>query len=159
MSTHLKNIAIIGASGTLGGPTLAALIKQNKHNITLVTRQDSSAAFTESDSVKVRKGDYTSDQFLLSAFKGQDALILIVAVPALDEQQRLVDVAAKAGVKYVIPTEFGSDTGSAKMLEAVPLLNKKKEIQEKIEALGMKFIAVITNPWISFVSLRFCSRL
>ena|ERR1700761_6329432 len=156
MSTHLKNIAIIGASGTLGAPTLAALIKQNKHNITIITRQESSATFPESSSVKVHTGDYASDEFLLSALKGQDVLILILAVPALgDEQKRLVDVAAKAGVKYVLPTEFGSDTGNAKLLEAVPVLNGKKDVQERIKALGMKFVAVITNPWISYVSSKF----
>jgi len=151
MSSHLKNIAIIGASGTLGAPTLAALIKQNKHNITIITRQDSSATFPESDSVKVHKGDYASDQFLLSALKGQDVLVLILGIPALgDEQKRLIDVAAKAGVKYVLPTEFGSDTGHAKLLEAVPLMNGKKDVQERIKALGMKFVAVITNPWINY---------
>ena len=110
MSSPLKNIAIVGASGTLGTPVLSALLASNIHNITVVARRESTATFPSS--VTVKKGDYNSASFLYSAFSGQNVLILILPIRALDGQTRLIAAASKAGVKYVLPTEYGSDTGT-----------------------------------------------
>lgn len=151
MSSQVQNLALVGASGNLGKPVLDALLGVNSNiNITVITRQESTVTFPSA--VTVKKGDYTSSAFLSSALQGIDILVLILGISALgDEQDRLIEAAAKAGVKYVLPTEFGSDTADERMLRAVPLLQHKKAVQARIADLGMKCISVITNPWFDFV--------
>ncbi len=73
------------------------------------------------------KADYDSVESLTEALKGQDALISNVGGQALGDQNKLIDAAAKAGVKRFIPSEFGSDTTSARTRELVPIFNPKYE--------------------------------
>lgn len=105
MSTILKNIAMIGASGSVGKPTLEELLKIDTHNITVISRSCSQAVFPPG--VEVRKGDYDDDAFMQSALSGQEVLIIMLAFPALPQQDRIFEQAAKAGVKYVLPSEYG----------------------------------------------------
>lgn len=105
MSDILKNIAIIGASGSVGKPTLDELLKIGKHNITVITRKSSQAVFPAG--VRIEKGDYDDDAFMQSALADQDVLIIMLAFPALPQQDLILQQAAKAGVKYVLPSEYG----------------------------------------------------
>lgn len=105
MSKILKNIAIIGASGSVGKPTVEGLLKTGNHNITAITRSSSQAKFP--DGVEVRKGDYDDEAFMQSALAGKDVLIIMLAFPALPQQDQIFQQAAKAGVKYVLPSEYG----------------------------------------------------
>lgn len=54
--------------------------------------------------------DYSSHEDLVSAFKGQDAVVSTVGAPALGDQIKLINAAIEAGVKYFIPSEFGGNT-------------------------------------------------
>lgn len=136
---------MVGATGNIGKPTLSELQKTGIHTITAVTRNESNATFPES--VSVKKGDYTDESFLVSSLKDQDVLILQVGHSAYEQQVPLIQAAAKAGVKYVLPTEFGSDIESA-MTTAFPMLiGAKKKYRDLIESLGMSWIAVVNNPW------------
>lgn len=105
MSAILKNIAIIGASGSVGKPTLAELLKIGKHNITVISRSSSQAVFPPG--VEVRQGDYDDDAFMQSALSGQEVLIIMLAFAALPQQDRIFEQAARAGVRYVLPSEYG----------------------------------------------------
>lgn len=137
---------MVGATGTIGSVTLASLLQKNIHAITAISRAASSAKFP--DSVKVQKGDYNDESFLISALQGQDVLILQVSFDpeAMASQITLIKAAAKAGVKWVLPTEFGSDP-YAPLAKEFPILSQKKEYRDLIESLGMSWIAVANNPW------------
>lgn len=81
----------------------------------------------------VVKTDY-SPTSLLSALKGQDAVVSSITTAAIAQQQAIVDAAVKAGVKSFIPSEFGINTtnlvpGSG--LEKI--LGKKIEIQKLLK--------------------------
>ena len=54
------------------------------------------------------KGDYQSLAFLASAFKGIDAVIVTAGTEFIKEQGVVVEAAAKAGVRRIVPSEFGS---------------------------------------------------
>ncbi len=61
--------------------------------------------------VEVRKADPESIASLTKAFAGQDAVVITIAtVAALGGQKPIVDAAVAAGVKRLIPSEFGFNT-------------------------------------------------
>ena len=137
---------MVGATGTVGSVTLDALIKTGIHTITAITRTSSSATFPSS--VTVKKGDYSDTSFLASALSGQDVLILQVNMmpDAMESQITLIDAAAKAGVRWVLPTEFGSDIYSP-IAKDFPMTGMKKKYRDVIEEKGMNWVAVVNNPW------------
>lgn len=75
---------------------------------------------------------------------------------AMGEQTTLIDAAAKAGVKWILPTEYAGDGMNAAMVDAVPLFHPKRAARQQVEELaktheGLKWIGVATNPWMEFV--------
>lgn len=107
MYSHGHKIAIVGGTGTIGSPTLHSLLDKNIHTITAISRSDSSASFPEH--ITVLKGDYSDEESLVSALKAQDVLIRQLGPRAMSAQESVVCAAARAGVPYIIPTEFGTD--------------------------------------------------
>jgi uncharacterized protein YbjT (DUF2867 family) len=139
-----RKIAMLGASGTVGTPTISSLLDTGIHTITVISRAKSDAAFPEG--VHVKKGDYSDESFLVSALQGQDVLILQLGFGGLESQSHLIAAAAKAGVHWVLPTEFGSDH-SARLAQGLPMMTMKNQYREQAEKLGMRWIGVINNPW------------
>ena len=82
---------------------------------------------------------------------------------AMGEQAKLIEAAARAGVKWILPTEYAGDGLNEEMVEAVPLFHPKRAARRQIEELskeheGLRWIGVATNPWleaVSFFSLFF----
>jgi uncharacterized protein YbjT (DUF2867 family) len=139
-----RKIAMVGATGSVGTPTLSALLKTGMHTITAITRAESNA--TLPSSVIVKKGDYSDESFLVSALKGQDVLIIQLGYMALDSQVPLIEAAAKAGVRWVLPTEFGSDIYSP-IATDFPMTGMKKKYRDLIEEREMSWVAIVNNPW------------
>jgi uncharacterized protein YbjT (DUF2867 family) len=142
-----RRIAIVGGTGTVGEHILSALLSKNVHTITAISRTESTATFPSA--VNVKKGSYSDSSFLNSVLQGQEVLILIFPfqpMEAIEAQIPFIEAAAKAGVKWVLPTEFGSDTSSS-LGKDFPMTGAKQKYQDLIEKLGMKWVAVVNNPW------------
>jgi uncharacterized protein YbjT (DUF2867 family) len=120
-------------------------------NVTALSRQDSTATFAPG--VAVKKGDYQSSEFLESALQGQDVLIITLAVTTSPEvQTNLIKAAAKAGVPWILPNEYGQDGANSELSTAVPLLGGKAKYRNQIEELGQSsWIGVASNLWFDFV--------
>lgn len=43
----------------------------------------------------MKKGDYDDEDFLLEAFRGQDAVMIVISIFAMEAQYKLIDAAAK----------------------------------------------------------------
>ncbi|KAF6815199.1 oxidoreductase [Colletotrichum sojae] len=141
-----RKIAIVGASGNVGGLTLNALLEKGIHTVTAVTRTESSATFPEG--VIVKKGSYEDESFLVDAFKGQDVVVLALGLSSAGTAQGpLIRAAGKAGVKWILPTEFGSDTAPTKTFETSPILQHKVAPRKAVEEAGASWIAIVNNPW------------
>lgn len=153
MSETHKNIVIIGASGNLGTKTLEALLENGQHKITVITRPSSTATYPSQISVK--KGDYTDSEFLEATLRGQDVLIVMLAFAGLDKQWPIMEAAARAGVKYIFPSDYGADLSIKGTTFATKLIQMKKELYGRIQEMGMKWIVVVTNPWVDYVCARF----
>jgi hypothetical protein len=75
---------------------------------------------------------------------------------AMGEQTKLIDAAAKAGVEWILPTEYAGDGMNKELVDAVPLFHPKRNARLQVEKLaktheGLKWVGIATNPWLDFV--------
>ncbi|KAI0197732.1 hypothetical protein F4808DRAFT_288568 [Astrocystis sublimbata] len=76
---------------------------------------------------------------------------MALAFTAYDAQIPLIKAAAKAGVSYIVPCEFGSDPLHPKLNAENPTMNMKRQYRDLIEELGVsRWIGVVNNPWVEF---------
>ena len=66
----------------------------------------------------------------------------------------IVDAAAKAGVKYFVPSEFGHDTTDPKVLELLPVFKAKTAVTKKLESHEEKmgWTGIVTGLFLDWVS-------
>ena len=150
MTTAIRNVALAGASGNLGPALLDALLKAN-FNVTVLTRSSSTSTFPAN--VKVVHADYESLDSLTAALKDQDAFISSVTTRAASTQLRLIDAAVAAGVKRIIPSEFGSDTRNPKARQ-LPVFRDKIATQEylekKVKESDLTYTLILTGAFFDF---------
>jgi saccharopine dehydrogenase-like NADP-dependent oxidoreductase len=153
MTSHVQNVAIIGAGGNIGGVIAEALIKQGKHKVTAITRSDSTSKLPDGlcDIKKVTQSDHTA---LVEAFKGQEVLIITLGVTAdRNSGRNLVDAAVEAKVPYVIPNEYGGDYSDEEFGRdtglSAPILAMRKYVEEK-GAGKTSWIAISCGFWYEY---------
>lgn len=119
------------ASGTIGRPILKYLLESNHFDeVRVLTRSDSQNSFPPGAIVK--KVDYDSTSSLEEALRGVDGLVSALAFEVIDTQKNLVDAATSAGVRRMIPAEYGNDTMNPK-LATMPIYQPKIAIREQCE--------------------------
>jgi putative NADH-flavin reductase len=131
----IKKVAVSGGTGSLGTAVVKELLKSGLFEVTILTRQSSTHTFPPE--VKVCKVDYTNLDSLEAALSGQDALVSTVASLAIPSQRLLIDAAVKAGVKRVIPSEFGCDLKNTNN-RSLPVFAGKVEIETYLNELAEK---------------------
>ncbi|KAI0204363.1 hypothetical protein F4808DRAFT_339719 [Astrocystis sublimbata] len=107
MSSPIKNVAVVGGSGNLGRAVVRELVNAG-FVVTALTREGSTSTFPAG--VALKAVDYASVESLTAALQDQDALISTIATVAVGGQRPLVDAAVAAGVRRIIPSEFGINT-------------------------------------------------
>lgn len=118
----------------------------------MLSRSSSDATFPAG--FAVRKSDY-SEADLISAFKGQDAVVSVVGMGGFTEQKKFIDAAIAAGVKRFIPSEFSSNTLSPAVLQLLPVFGQKLEILEYLktkESSSFTWTAIWTALLFDWVS-------
>ncbi|KAK4931677.1 hypothetical protein LTR49_001742 [Elasticomyces elasticus] len=147
----LKNIAIVGAGGRIGGFIANALIEQGQHRVTALTRPDSTAELPASIH-DVKKADYSSHSSLVEALKGQDFLVISMNVMApKDSQTRLIDAAVEAGVRWIMPNEYGGSWSSSEQMGKDDLLGPGiLAIRKYIEEKGVNWVSCVCGFWYEF---------
>ncbi|KAH8892895.1 putative oxidoreductase CipA-like protein [Thozetella sp. PMI_491] len=148
MTPQGRKIAIVGASGQVGAPMLKALLAQGVHTITAIQRLEATSIFPEGVNVKV--GDLQDEDFLAGVLRGQDVLVLMPPLPQiLSVQEPAIRAAAKVGVPYIFPSEFGPDPFATQLGEENILLRTKKQVRDLIEQLGVSsWVSVVVGPWL-----------
>ncbi|KAH7142505.1 hypothetical protein DER46DRAFT_619546 [Fusarium sp. MPI-SDFR-AT-0072] len=132
MAHEIKNVALAGASGSLGSHILRALNKSGRFNVTILTRKATKDVPTGTG---VKVADFESVSDLTAVLKGQDALVDATSVPDPSFAIRLTDAAAAAGVYRMIPAEFSSDPMNAKA-RGLPSFQGKAMALEHIQKLA-----------------------
>ncbi|RGP76743.1 oxidoreductase [Fusarium longipes] len=143
-----RKIAIIGASGQVGRPTIKALITQGVHDITAVQRPESTSKFPSEVTIKV--GDLQDESFLANAFQGQDVVVMMPPLPhIISIQEPAVRAAARMGVPYILPAEYGPDPFAHRLVEQNQLLRDKQRIRNLINELGVaSWISITVGPFL-----------
>lgn len=98
---------MLQAGGQVGSYITRALLATGKHNLTAITRAESNSILPEG--VKRRNVDYNDHESIVSALRGNDFLVISMSVFAPDAQPKLIAAARDAGVKWIMPNEYGID--------------------------------------------------
>lgn len=138
----LIKIAIVGATGDLGAKILAALVAEGTFTITVLQRATSTASYPDYQVLVKTLPDPTIPSYpvlLKELLRGQDALIVCYRAHDAEAQIAFGRAAAEAGVKRIIPADFGSvDSSSERARELVPLFERKVAVRESLQELAEK---------------------
>ncbi|PKK53044.1 hypothetical protein CI102_1687 [Trichoderma harzianum] len=141
--SEIKNVIVIGAGGRLNPIVISSLIEHG-FSVSALVRTSSTAK--PPPEVNLFRTDY-SRASLVSAFKGQDAVVNTITMPDFEEQKNIIDAAVEAGVKRFIPAEFGIDTSKEKAVEIMTFLRMKPQIIQYLRSIQDKisWTAIITG--------------
>ncbi|WAO87061.1 NmrA domain-containing protein [Fusarium falciforme] len=126
MSRQIKNVALAGASGSLGSVILHTLVRTGGFNVTVLSRR---ALSDVPSGVAVQVVDFGSASALTEALKDQDALIDATSATDPSVAIRLTDAAVVARVYRMIPSEFGVDPANAKARGLAVFQGKAKALE------------------------------
>ncbi|KAH6664802.1 hypothetical protein F5X68DRAFT_237236 [Plectosphaerella plurivora] len=146
MSSHIQNVAIVGAGGRIGGAFAKALVQTGKHNVTGLTRHDSNSELPEG--VKPVKVDYNDQDSIAAALKGQQFLVITLSATAPEElHARLAAAAAQAGVSYIMPNAFGYPVDTEKPDEGNPYISNLLGRIASIDKSGASHVMLSCGFW------------
>lgn len=146
---YLTNVCI-QAGGQVGTFIVEALLANGKHKITALTREGSKNTIPAGVH-SIQKIDYSNPSTIVEALKGQDVLLYSLAVKATNEAEVLNKAAADAGVKWVLPNEFGSASKNPQYNQDIMLGVAKEKLRKNIEELGVSsWIGVATGFWYEY---------
>ncbi|EXA31210.1 hypothetical protein FOVG_17454 [Fusarium oxysporum f. sp. pisi HDV247] len=151
MSTQVKNVALIGASGNLGVVIQDHFLAQKDSplHLSVLTRENSGAKFSKG--LNVISTDY-SPESLERGLRGQDVVIMLLPPESTVDHESVIDAAVKAGVKRFFPSEYGVRTYHPAFADSVLLATKKRSIVKHLEKTQdiMSWTGIICNPWVDF---------
>jgi hypothetical protein len=149
-SSYLQNVTVVGAGGQIGGHIVQQLLTQGKHKVSALTRPGSGSALPRGLQA-IHKVDYDDQEALVAALKGQDVLVITLSATAPPETSiKLVDAAVLAGIKYVVPNEWGSDRAQVQLGKDLLLAEGQIKLCEYIVSKGIKWISVGCAFWYEF---------
>ncbi|KXH51540.1 hypothetical protein CSAL01_05530 [Colletotrichum salicis] len=123
---HPQHIAIVGAGGEIGSHMTRELLRTKKHQITALTRAESTNTFP--DGVLGKRVDYEDQSSIVDTLCGKDVLIITLAGNAPpDQEAKLIEAAAEAHVAWVIPNEWGLDSDDKSLAEVLILGEMKQK--------------------------------
>ena len=125
-------------------------MKAGKHQVTAITRPDSTTKLPAG--IQVKHVNYDDPSTLVDALQGQQVLIITMAVSAPpDTQQKLIEAAAEANVPFVFINAWGIDADNADMNKDTFLASAQLGARESIEKLGKSaWIGVTCGFWYEY---------
>ena len=148
----LLSSTILQAGGSLGPHIIEAIDNDPRLTVSVLSRRGSKSTFPFR--VQVHKvGDNYPAQELLTALKGQDAVVCLVPPQETETTKAIIDAAAQAGVKRFLPCEFASNTDNPRVVEAVPLFGGKVEIANHLrskEKDGMSWTGLVNGGFLDW---------
>lgn len=134
----IQKVTLIGANGRLGPSILDALLNTSDFEVSVLTRASSKSTYPSNVKVLKTEDDLPFDQ-LAEALRGQDALVIAFAGTQKDNSIKLANAAFEAGLKHIIPADFGScDSSDPQSLDLVPLYINKKDVRDHLIELTKK---------------------
>ncbi|CCM04174.1 uncharacterized protein FIBRA_06336 [Fibroporia radiculosa] len=147
--SSLPLVIVLGATGRTGKVIIDALLESGNFRVGAITRTVSvSRPEVEALRVKgveIRAADISSDgvETLKETLSGAEVLISAVSGVVISDQKSIIAAAKEAGVKRVIPCDFGTP-GSRGVRE---LHDSKLDIREYIQKLGIGYTFIDVGWW------------
>lgn len=113
------------------------------YHVTVLTR-DSARLEGRAFKARILQVDYDSDSSLVQALQGQDALVSTVAMSAIGNQERMIEAAIAAGVKYYVPAEYTVNSRDANA-QAQPMMASVVAIQRYLSTKEDKINWFVIN--------------
>ncbi|KAF9738780.1 hypothetical protein PMIN06_010511 [Paraphaeosphaeria minitans] len=131
----IKNVGLVGGTGTIGEPILEAL-KNSPFNISVLNRAGSKSSYPGTNVITVPDDLNVPDVTKALEEHNIDALILAIKPAQVAQNKRLIEAAFNSGVQRLIPAEFGSvDSADAKTRQVYPIADCKKEARDYLVSL------------------------
>ncbi|KAK9243183.1 hypothetical protein V1506DRAFT_562260 [Lipomyces tetrasporus] len=146
-TNQIRRVAIVGAGGSVGKHIAQELLKTEKHTVTALTRSGSQSKLPEG--VQPVYVNYDDEASLATALEGQEFLIITLSVMAPPgTQSKLVQAAAKAGIRYVMPNVWGNDVTNEGLVSSLQNWGRSRAVINEIEKTGVSsWIALICGFW------------
>jgi hypothetical protein len=123
-----------------------SLLATGAHTVTALTRASSQTALPSGVITKII--DYDNPSTVVDALRGQDALIITLAITTHNLHPILVQAAADANVPWILPNEWGLDTNSEALVKDIPPLAGNVAQRKQIAELGKSaYIGVSCGFW------------
>lgn len=118
--------------------------------MTALTRKGSNNTVPEG--VKLASVDYNDESSLVGALKGQDVLVITLALSAPpDTHSNLVKAAGKAGVSYIVPNAYGVDFyRNTKLQNDIEALKYIYSSVKEVEQVGSNWLAITPSFWYEY---------
>jgi nucleoside-diphosphate-sugar epimerase len=156
MASPFKNILIVGATGSIGSVILKALLNESSFTVTALQRASSKSKLPENVKVITIDDSYPLDA-LVSAFKGQDAVINCMTSLAVSAQLRFVDAAVAAKVKRYLPSEYGLNNNRPEARALNSVFREKGQVQDYLrskESTGLEWMTIACGMWLKWSALH-----
>lgn len=136
----IVNVTLVGATGNLGSQILDALVNEGSFNVTLLQRASSKSKPAHADKIRVLTiSEDLIHEELTDRLRGQDALIVCYRAQDANAQIKFGKAAAEAGVKRLIPADFGScDSNGKRERELVKLFERKVQVRQSLQELAQQ---------------------
>lgn len=124
--------------------------------VSVLSRNESFSEFPSHIKVHRIDSSYPEDE-LLPTLKGQDAVVLLLPPKDVHNHKSIIDASIKAGVKRIIPAEFGMDIKNQKVIDQVPGFKAKQEVTKYLqskEGTGLSWTAVVNGAFFDWRVLR-----
>jgi hypothetical protein len=137
-------------SGQIGAHFLKSLLATGKHDITVLTRTESTATFPSN--VHVAKVDFSAEKEVEEALRGHDFLIISLSVQAPPTlHASIVNAAVSAGIKYIMPNYYGGALPPRNAPGPVnPMFAGFIKTVEDVEKAGATYVAMCSSFWYEF---------
>ncbi|KAI1272539.1 hypothetical protein F5Y07DRAFT_298146 [Xylaria sp. FL0933] len=145
----ITNVAVLGASGTLGRTIVSALL-HNGFKVTAIGRPNSKPF--DHPGVTYKVSSYDDPATLTEALQNQDAVIEAFNPAAAINQSTIVQASLTAGIKHLITPDFSSDTFNPHVDE-LQIFEPKRQAQRVLEAAvesshgAISWTAIIVGAW------------
>src|SRR5947208_5830170 len=150
-------VLVVGATGSLGGKVVDELLERGK-NVRALVRPTTDASKLESRGVEIARGDMLDLDSLVAAMNGADAVITTAAgytrggknAHDIDTagNANLAEAAHRAGIRRFVLTSILT----CDQTPDVPHFWHKKVAEDKLEQLGVPFIALRPGAFIDQVA-------
>ncbi|KAL5370979.1 hypothetical protein DPSP01_014559 [Paraphaeosphaeria sporulosa] len=129
-----KKVALLG-KGNLGSAILEQLV-DNGFSVTVLSRNPSGIKDLPSG-VAAAQVDYSSQDSLIEALRGNDDAIATFASAAMLNQEAIMEACIKAGVKRYVPADWGTLTTDPKA-RSLPMNYPAVQVQESLRKMADK---------------------